>query len=261
MTKISIIIPVLNEAENIANLLTHLIHNSSKENIEEIIVVDGGSSDSSQKIVNNFIASSDSKFCEEWNREANPKDLNTYLKNKNTSSKILLLNSDKGRAKQMNLAARHASGNILYFLHADSFPPKDFDKLIIDEVTKGNLSGCFKMRFDSNHWWLQLVGWFTRLPWFICRGGDQSLFINKDLFHKLGEFNEAYIIYEDNIIIKKLFAVGSFKVIQKPILTSARLYKKHGVWKLQYHFFMIHLKYFLGANAEALHTYYKKHIA
>lgn len=229
MTKISIIIPILNEAETIENLLHYLLNNSFEKNISEIIVVDGGSTDNSISIISEF-------------------------------KNITLIHSEKGRAKQMNVGAKYAKGNIFYFLHADSFPPKDFDKLIIEEVKKGPLAGCFKMRFDSNHWWLKLMGWFTRFPWFICRGGDQSLFVTKNLFQKAGGFNETYIIYEDNIIIKKLFAATQFKVIQKPIITSARKYEKHGIWKLQYHFFMIHLKYWLGANAEVLHAYYEKHI-
>ena len=229
MTKISIIIPVFNEAKTITSLLNYLIKCSLKENIEEIIVVDGGSSDNSIKVISAF-------------------------------KNILLVISEKGRAKQMNTGAKNASGSILYFLHADSFPPKKFDQLIIDEVENGKPSGCFKMQFDDNHWWLKLVGWFTQFSWSICRGGDQSLFITKTLFYKIGGFNEAYIIYEDNILIKQLCQLKEFKVIQKNIITSARLYKKHGIWKLQYHFFMIHLKHRLGASAKTLHNYYKNNI-
>jgi rSAM/selenodomain-associated transferase 2 len=229
MTKISIIIPTLNEAETIANLLHYLLNNSSKKNISEIIVVDGGSTDNSVDIVSTF-------------------------------KNIMLIHSEKGRAKQMNLGTQKATSSILYFLHADSFPPKNFDQYIIDAVKNDNQAGCFKMKFDSNHWWLKFAGWLTKFSWGICRGGDQSLFITKTLFNDIGGYDEKYIIYEDNIIIKKLFAATQFKVIQKPILTSARLYKKHGVWRLQYHFFIIHLKHWLGANAGALHAYYKKYI-
>lgn len=229
MTKISIIIPILNEANTIAQLLKYLIESSSRENIAEIIVVDGDSSDKSIEVVSQF------------------KD-------------IVLINSEKGRAKQMNIGAKNASGSVLYFLHADSFPPKYFDQLIIEEVENGKFSGCFKMQFDCNHWWLKLMGWFTQFSWPVCRGGDQSLFITKKLFNEMGGYNEDYIIYEDNILIKKLCQLKQFNVIQKNIITSARLYKKHGVWKLQYHFFIIHLRHLFGASAQSLYNYYLKHI-
>lgn len=230
MTKISIIIPIFNEAETIEKLLKHLVANSSPKHIKDIIVVDGGSTDASLEIV-------------------------SHLKN------VILIPSEKGRAKQMNVGAKHAKGDILYFLHADSFPPKNFDTFILNSVEKGHLAGCFKMEFNSNHWWLKLAGWLTKFSWNFCRGGDQSLFISKDLFNKIGGYNEQYVVYEDNVLIKKLYAINQFKVIQKPIITSARKYDRYGVWTLQYHFFMIHLKHGVGANANELYSYYKKHIA
>ncbi len=230
MTKISIIIPILNEAKIIANLLNHLIESSNKENISEIIIVDGGSTDGSQSIISNY-------------------------------KQIIILNSKKGRAKQMNLGAKHATGSILYFLHADSFPPKHFDQLIINEFNKGNEAGCFKMKFNSNHWWLKLAGWFTQFNKKSCRGGDQSQFITQSLFNKIKGFNEDFVIYEDNDLISKLYALNQFVVIQEWLTTSARRYNSKGVYKLQYHFFMIYLKKWLGASPEILNNYYKKHIS
>lgn len=229
MSKISIIIPILNEADTIENLLDYLLKNSSNKDILEILVVDGGSDDSSQHIVSKY-------------------------------NNIILLTSNKGRAKQMNLGAKKASGNILYFLHADSFPPKNFENYIITEVNNGNEAGCFIMKFDSNHWWLKLAGFLTKLPWKACRGGDQSLFISKALFNTMGGFDEAFTIYEDNHFISKLYARNQFIVIQKWLTTSARRYKTNGIWTLQYHFLIIHLKRFFGASAENLCSYYKKHI-
>lgn len=254
MTKISIIIPVLNEAETISGLLKHLLNNSSKKNIAEIIVVDGGSTDGSQEKVSQFVTSSDSIFLESY-READPE----------TSSRlpchIKLIASAKGRSKQMNLGAIQASGSILYFLHADSYPPKNFDKLIINEVKKGNPAGCFKMKFDSNHWWLQLAGWLTQFSWKACRGGDQSQFITKKLFKELNGFDETYIVYEDYDLINKLYAKKQFVVIQKWITTSARRYHSNGIWKLQYHFWTIYVKKFFGASPEKLNEYYLKNIS
>jgi len=230
MNSITIIIPILNEAKTIGKLLQYLIDNASKKNDLEIIVVDGGSTDNSQKIVQTF-------------------------KNVN------LLNYEKGRAKQMNLGAKHANNELLYFLHADSFPPKYYDKHILDEIEKGNNAGCFRMRFDNKHWWLRLASWLTQFRWRACRGGDQSQFITKALFDDIGGFDDRYIIYEDNILINELYKRNEFVVINKKLKTSARRYEEHGVWKLQYHFWTIYVKKWLGASAEELLSYYKKHIA
>lgn len=229
---ISIIIPVLNEANNIGRLLLHLTENSSYENVSEIIVVDGGSTDRTVETVKKF-----------------------------TLTDIKLISSPKGRAKQMNIGAKESTGKILYFLHADTFPPKNFDKFIIDKVKNGHEAGCFRMEFDSSHWWLRLAGWLTQFNLKACRGGDQSLFITKSLFDTIGGYNENYIIYEDNILIGELYKRRQFTVINKKIKTSARLYKKVGIWKLQYHFWTIHIKNWLGASADEMLAYYKKNIA
>ncbi len=230
MNKISIIIPVLNESEIIGDLLQHLYLQSNPKLIAEIIVVDGGSSDQTKDIVATF-------------------------------QDVILLVSQKGRAKQMNEGARHATGNILYFLHADSFPPRNFDALIIKEFNKNNVAGCFRMQFDSTHWWLRLASWLTQFKWRACRGGDQSQFISASLFNEIGGYDESYIIYEDNILINELYSKKEFVVIQQKIKTSARLYKKHGIWKLQFHFWTIYVKRWFGASAKELYAYYKKHIA
>lgn len=257
MNKISIIIPILNEAETIKILLEHLLQNSSKENIAEIIVVDGGSTDASRDVVFPFVTSSNSERSEEFYREVDT-EAGSGLMNQ---TKIILIDSSKGRAKQMNKGAEIATGNILYFLHADSFTPKYFDQHITNEVDKGNLAGCFRLQFNHPHWWLRLASWLTQFHWRACRGGDQSQFITKALFDEIGGFNENYIIYEDNILINELYRRKQFKVINKKLRTSARRYEKHGIWKLQYHFWAIYVKKWLGASADELYAYYKKYIA
>lgn len=228
---ISIIIPVLNEADTIENLLYHLVDCAKLQNISEIIVVDGGSTDDTIRII------------------------------KKLDLKIKILKSKKGRAKQMNLGAKQAKGDILYFLHADSFPPINYDEFIIAEIKKGNNAGCFSMQFDSSHWWLLLASWFTQFSWRACRGGDQSQFITTALFEDIGGYNEDYIIYEDNILINELYKRKQFVVINKKLKTSARLYKKVGVWKLQYHYLTIYIKRWFGASADEILAYYKKNIA
>ncbi len=234
--KISIIIPILNEATTISNLVAHLIRFcANQEHLEEIVIVDGGSVDGSQCVVNNL--------------------------SKNYSAKIVLHSSKKGRAKQLNAGAAVARGNVLYFLHADSFPPKDYDRFIINEVTKGNQAGCFRMKFDSNHWWLRLLGWFTKFKSKRCRGGDQSQFITKSLFKQIKGYDESFIVYEDNDLVERLFAINQFVIIPKYIVTSARRYEEFGVWRLQYHFLNIHMRRWLGASSDSLYRYYKKKVA
>lgn len=226
---ISIIIPVLNEENCISSILTYLKNTSSKSNIKEIIVVDGGSTDNTPAIALHHRAT--------------------------------LLNSEKGRAKQMNLGAQHAKGETLYFLHVDTLPPKDFDKSILNAIQEGHEVGCFQMRFDSDSRFLKFFAWFTRLNHKICRGGDQSLFITRELFLKTKGFNEDYIVYEDNEFIGRLYEKTNFKILPQQVKTSARRYEERGMVKLQYHFGVIHLKNYLGAGPEQLHEYYSRKIS
>ena len=234
--KISIIIPILNEAATITRLLQHLIeHAQNISNIEEMIIVDGGSTDDSKIVIEQFLSKH--------------------------SNKIKIIDSEKGRAKQLNSGARVAEGDILYFLHADSFPPKNYDQLIIEEVKKENLAGCFRMKFDDNHWWLKFLGWMTKFRSKKCRGGDQSQFITKKLFQEIDGYDESYIVYEDNDLVDRLFAINQFVVIPENIITSARRYREIGIWRLQYHFLNIHLKRWMGASSEELYQYYKDRVA
>lgn len=227
---ISIIIPVLNEAKTIEKLINHLVDCADLKNISEIIVVDGGSTDGTQTIITEL-------------------DL-----------RVKLISSQKGRAKQMNAGVKISKGDVLYFLHADSFPPPNYDQLILNEIDKGNNAGCFRLQFDSNHWWLRLASWLTQFSWRACRGGDQSQFITRALFDDIGGFDESYTIYEDNILINELYKRNTFVVINKKIRTSARLYEHHGIWKLQYHFWVIYAKKWFGSSADDLYKYYKDNI-
>jgi len=228
LKNISIIIPVLNEEDHIGLLLHYLKRYYSPTTVKEILIVDGGSKDDTIKIAREF--------------------------------GIRVIPSEKGRAKQMNLGAIHAQGDVFYFLHVDTFPPKKFDYFVLDAINKGYEAGCFRIKFDNNSWFLQFFSWFSRINHKICRGGDQSLFITKSLFQKTGGFNEDYRVYEDNEFIGRLYKKTSFKILPQHVRTSARKYEEKGMVKLQYHFGVIHIKNYLGAEPDKLYQYYKRNI-
>ena len=229
MPGISIVIPVLNEAPALERLLPYLTQSQAAGGVAEILVVDGGSSDTSRETAEKLGAR--------------------------------VVDAPRGRARQMNAGARDARGEILYFLHADSFPPRGYDAHILEASRGGTVSGCFRLRFDWPHPVLKLFAWFTRFPWPICRGGDQSLFVPAEAFRRLGGYDERFRIYEDNEFIGRLRRETPFRILPQRIDTSARKYREVGLWRLQYHFGVIHLMRFAGATPEALYAYYARRIA
>lgn len=227
--EISIIIPVLNEADYIKKVLLAISENAGTDRIKEILVVDGGSTD------------------------------NTIFNAREFGATVI--SSKKGRAVQMNFGAEHATGKFLYFLHVDTLPPKNFDLAIINAFEAGFEVGCFEMQFNSSSRFLKFFGWCTKINHQLCRGGDQSLFITKNLFQDAKGFNENYIIYEDNEFIQRIYRLKPFKIIPAKVTTSARRYEECGMLRLQWHFAIIHLKHYLGAKPKELYQYYSKHIS
>lgn len=225
---ISIIIPVLNEEKYLGKLLKHIALTSTTSNIKEIICIDGGSSDKTINVAKEYGA--------------------------------IVIHSKKGRARQMNAGAKHAQGEVLYFLHADTFTPKDFDFHILGAIAQGYESGCFRMQFDTKNPFLRFFAWLSRVNHTLCRGGDQSLFIERELFDKNEGFNESYLIYEDTEFITRLYKQTKFKILPQAVVTSARKYREKGWLRVQFHFAMIHLKNYFGAGPEELFRYYDKHI-
>lgn len=224
---ISIIIPTLNEASHLPALLHYLKRVPFNQFITEIIVSDGNSTDNTMQVAEDFGIRS--------------------LK-VNTSS----------RALQMNAAARIARGQILYFLHVDSFPPKDFANEIIRHVENGCSSGCFRMQFDHHHWFLKLNAWFTRFNIDLFRFGDQSLFISRDMFFSIGQFREDHLLLEDQEIINRIRKAGHFQVIPRYITTSARKYLHIGIYKLQAIYFYLNTLYQFGIDQPRLEKKYRQ---
>jgi len=217
---ISIIIPTYNEAEQIAQTILKT-HKANDGHQIEIIVADGGSTDETVSIAEECGATT-------------------------------LISDQKGRAAQMNKVASVAKGDVLYFLHADSIPPKNFTGSILNAVNKNFSSGCFRLSFDHSHWFLKANCWFTRFDVNAVRFGDQSLFVTKDVFQKIGGFNESLLMMEDQEIIHRIKKHGRFKVMNGIVTTSARKYLDNGIYRMQAIFYRIWLLYYLGFSQKYL---------
>ncbi|MFD2514443.1 TIGR04283 family arsenosugar biosynthesis glycosyltransferase [Pontibacter locisalis] len=221
---ISIIIPTYNEAAVIGKLVRYLLLRTSDGT--EIIVADGGSEDGTPAIAREAGAST-------------------------------MLCKQKGRGPQMNEGAAAASGDILYFLHADTFPPDQFETHIQQAIERGQGSGCFRLKFDEPHWFLKVNAWFTRFNVDAIRFGDQSLFVKRDLFEQAGGFDKNLLLLEDQEIIHRLRSKTSFTVLPLSVTTSARKYKEVGVYKLQAGYFLIYGLYRLGVSQKRLAKIYR----
>ncbi len=224
---ISVIIPTFNEEDFIAKTIERLLALNTNHKIEEKIVADGGSTDK------------------------------TCILAQKVGAKVLVC-PQKGRAAQMNFAALNATQNILYFIHADTLPPIHFVDDILTALSQGFDAGSFCLAFDYDHWFLKANAWFTRFDVDAVRFGDQSLFVTKKAFSKVGGFSESHIVMEDQHLIKKLKKLVKFKLIQKAVITSSRKYLGNGVFKTQGVFFLIFFMYKLGYSQHSLVKTYRK---
>lgn len=225
--EISVIIPTYNEAEQIGKIIAFL----KKELVgiaHEILVADADSPDGTAALA----------------AEAGAR----------------VIPSRKSRAIQMNTAAAQARGRLLYFLHADTFPPAGFPAIILGAVDKGTDCGCFRLSFDMKHWFLQLNCWFTRFNVKYFRWGDQSLFVRKELFGESGGFRNELRVMEDQEFMIRLLQRYRFKVLPFSVTTSARKYRENGVIRLQLVFTYLQIIYHRGASQERILALYKKMI-
>jgi len=226
MMKISIIIPTYNEAENIARLIKYLLQHGGNS-LGEIIVADGGSSDTTVQLANQAGAQA-------------------------------IISLKKGRGAQMDFGAEKATGNVFYFIHADVFPPPSFIQDIKKALLEGYACGRYCMKFDSNKWYLKLNTFFTRFDLFVCYGGDQTLFVTRELYHKAGGYNKQFRIMEDFEFTQRLKEFGSYKIIKKGALISARKYDTNSWLKVQLANKKIVSMYKKGASQEEMAAMYRK---
>lgn len=222
--KISIIIPVLNEAARIASLINQI----EKTEEIEIIIVDGLSVDNTAELASNL--------------------------------GVNVISTNRGRALQMNTGAKIASGEILLFLHADTELPQGFAALVQDALNQPKIiAGAFELKIEGRHRGLRLIeklvslrSHFLQLPY-----GDQAIFIKAETFQKFGGFPELPIM-EDFEFIRGLKRYGKIKILPVAVITSGRRWQQLGILKTTLiNQFMI-IGYYLGIPPEKLADFYRK---
>jgi glycosyltransferase involved in cell wall biosynthesis len=136
------------------------------------------------------------------------------------------------RAGLMNAGASIASGEVFFFLHADSFPPVDALGEIQAAVHDQKLiGGAFKHCFEEDVWSLRLISWINRRRYFFTRNyyGDQGIFVRADTFWLIGGYRELFM--EDLDFARRLKKLGPTKVIPLPLITSGRRFLSWGPWR------------------------------
>jgi rSAM/selenodomain-associated transferase 2 len=216
--KLSIVMPVLNEADRIEEALGALAPLRGRG--VEVVVADGGSSDATVALARPLAD--------------------------------IVIVAPRGRGTQMNAGAAASSGEVLLFLHADTRLPAEADALIRDDLARsGGTSGPFWGRFD-----VRIAGAHPLLPLIAAAmnmrsritgiaTGDQAIFMSRAAF---GPGFPDMALMEDIAMTKRLKRIGRPLCIAAPVVTSGRRWEKHGVMRTIVLMWWLRLAYFLGAD-------------
>lgn len=220
--RISVVCPVLNEAKTIAAALAALLPLKPTE----VIVVDGGSSDSTQEICRGFGVS--------------------------------VMAAPRGRAAQMNYGAARAAGDVLLFLHADTrLPLTAFSDIRAALADPRCVGGRFDVRLDGDRLMLRVVGTMISLRSRLSKvgTGDQAIFVRRTVFDELGGFPEIPLM-EDVAFCRTLKRAGVVACLRSKVITSARRWELNGVWRTILRMWVLRAGYFLGVPPRRLKQFY-----
>ncbi len=217
--RLSIVIPVLNEAETLVARLDAL--QALRARGVEVIVVDGGSADDSA------------------GRAAPLADR--------------VITAPRGRGRQMNAGAERATGEVLLFLHADTVLPDLATERIEAAVTGGALWGRFDVRIDGASAMLPIVAALmngrSRLTGIAT--GDQAIFVTREAFARVGGFPDIPLM-EDIAFSSAMRRMARPACLAEKVTTSGRRWEKHGVWRTILMMWWLRLRFWLGVSPQAL---------
>jgi rSAM/selenodomain-associated transferase 2 len=223
VSTLSIIMPVLNEAERIGAALEALAPLRGRG--VEVIVVDGGSSDATVQ-------------------HAGP-----------LADRVI--SAPRGRAAQMNAGAAAARGEVLLFLHADTTLPQNAERLLLDALGRSpGAWGRFDVRIEGRGF-LRIVATMMNLRSRLSgiATGDQAMFVRRGPFRAAGGFPEIALM-EDIALSRRLKQFSRPLCIGETVITSGRRWEQHGVLRTILLMWRLRLAYFFGAEPGALARQY-----
>src|SRR5574340_339614 len=227
--RLSIIIPVLNEAQGLPGMLEHLASLCGRDS--EVIVVEGGSEDGSRQAA--------------------------------SRAGVQVIRSERGRARQMNAGAAVARGDILLFLHADTALPSSAEQVIETAIRRGggaheHVWGRFDVRISGRSFMLRVVAslmnWRSRLTGIAT--GDQAMFMTRRAFESAGGFPDQPLM-EDVELSKRLLALSRPICLRERVATSGRRWEAHGVWTTIWLMWRLRWLYWRGVPASELVESYR----
>jgi rSAM/selenodomain-associated transferase 2 len=223
--KLSIVIPMLNEAQVLTRLLEHL--RPLQRNGVEVVLVDGGSEDESAA--------------------------------RATLAGFEVIRAERGRARQMNAGAAAVQGDVLLFLHADTRLPDNAVQLIEAALAEGRHAwGRFDVEFDVRTWTMAATAFGMNLRSRLTgiATGDQALFMTRAAFDGVGGFPDQPLM-EDVEITARLRRRSPPACIRRPVLVSARRWQARGAWRTIFLMWRLRLEYWLGASPADLARRYR----
>jgi rSAM/selenodomain-associated transferase 2 len=219
--RVSVVVPTLEEADRVGALIEAL----GKDGFEEVIVSDGASVDTTRDIAR--------------------------------AAGAIVVEGPRGRGSQLQRGADAASGDILFFLHADSTPPPGARALIQHTLAAPGISaGCFRLVFDRPHPLLSLYGAMSRINHDLFTYGDQGFFIPRAVFDRIGGYTNAPL-FEDVDIVRRARRAGRFIKLGEPMTTSARRFLQSGIARRQLANAGLVALYTLGVPPRRLALWYR----
>jgi len=223
---ISVIVPTLNEAEELAPTLARA---RQAEGIE-LIVADGGSRDATREIAQQGGA--------------------------------VVMEVAGGRSAQLNAGAAKSAGRILLFLHADTLLPTGYADAIRQTLDDPSVAaGAFRFKLDGEKTSLRVVEWGTNIRSSLFRWpyGDQGLFMEKRVFDTLGGFASMPIM-EDWDLVHRLRQRGQVLIRPEPVITSSRRWKSLGAFQTTLRNQCMIVAYHLGVDPRHLARFYRQDV-